>query len=110
MPPEGPAAIPNGADEVSLALKRLKMKPLKALALKVGVSEASIEEADEADSVKMSVVELIVTRLRGLKNRELRATVAKVCNVDTDTVEDAMDEASMDPKGAAIMMLVKDAG
>lgn len=90
-------------------LSRLKVKALKHRAREAGVSEEMLDDADDADDIKSTVVELILdansraasrrlderhalaAELRELKLKALKQQRARSCGVSQDLLDDADD-------------------
>ena len=96
----------------------MKLSALKKRAKEAGVDEEKIEDADDADDVKSTVIQLIVAAERGATLEKLRAELsamkvtalkkrAKEVGVDEEKLEDADDED--DVKGTVIGLILEQA-
>ena len=128
-PPSSPSeGVPPGAaagkdDSASGALieelKPQKVKQLKARARELGVGDAELDDADDADDVKQAVIALIVDRagaahdeaqqalhaeLQAMKVSALKKRAAEA-EVDAEAIADA-DDAD-DPKAEVIRLIVE---
>ena len=116
--PMAEEGTPPPEAELRAELAAMKVKALKKRAKEAGVDEEKIEDADDADDVKSTVIELIVAAERGATLEKLRAELsamkvtalkkrAKEVGVDEEKLEDADDED--DVKGTVIGLILEQA-
>ena len=108
---------PPAEAELRASLSALKLSALKKRAKEAGVAEAKLEEADDADDVKGTVVELILEKEAVSASEKLRDELgslklsalkkrAKEVGVDEGKLEEADDADNV--KGAVIELILEE--